>query len=41
LKAESKEDKTAIYNEAKSHCEDADDKAMFDFIKSAIQPKKE
>jgi hypothetical protein len=37
----SKEEKTAIYAQAKFDCEEAEDKDMWDFIKSAIQPKKE
>lgn len=41
LKCKDEAEKKAIYNEAKQHCIDADDKAMFEFIKSAITTKKE
>jgi len=41
LSTENKELKNEIYLEAKNHCEDAEDKDMFAFIKSAITPKKE
>lgn len=35
----SKEEKTAIYLQAKFECEEAEDKAIWEFITSAIKPK--
>ena len=34
-----KEEKTAIYQQAKCDCEEAEDKSMWEFITSAIKPK--